>query len=101
VDVYTDHEGNTEYSTAWVKQMRNSRTLTRKRKGKRSLADVGENWKIILKLTLNKSGLKILTGFIWLRIGSSKRDNEPSVSGKTGNLLSMEVIIGISVNLTT
>jgi hypothetical protein len=79
---YADHRDNTKYSVAWTEEMRSSCILVGKREGKRSLEDVGVNGKVMLKLIFNKSGLQILTGFIWLRIGSNEHDIETSGSKK-------------------
>jgi hypothetical protein len=38
---------------------------------------------IILKLILKELGVRVWTGFIWLRTGSSEHGNEPSDSVKS------------------
>jgi hypothetical protein len=44
-----------------------------KPEGKRPLADLGVDRRIILKSISGKQGGKVWTGFIWLRIGTSCR----------------------------
>jgi len=47
--------------------------------------NTGIDGKIILEWILGKQGVKVWTGFVWLRIGTSgKHGNEPSVSIKRG-----------------
>jgi hypothetical protein len=51
--------------------MRNaSKILAGKPEGKRQLGNSGVHGKMMLKWLLNLEGLKIRTGFIWLRRGS-------------------------------
>jgi hypothetical protein len=50
--------------------MRNSpKVLARKRYNMGLLERSRPSWKDIIKIYLKKCGMRILTGFIWLRIG--------------------------------
>jgi hypothetical protein len=54
---------------ARIEGMKNPyKNFTGKREGKRSLWRSGVGRRIILKRILNKQGMRIWTGFIWLRI---------------------------------
>jgi hypothetical protein len=53
-------------------EMRNVyRIFVEKLKGKRPLERTGVGRRMILKRILMKQGLKLCTGFMWLRIGTS------------------------------
>jgi hypothetical protein len=55
-----------------VLEMRNAyKILVEKPKKKKHLEDIGIDGGTILKCLLQKLGIRIQTGFIWLRIGSS------------------------------
>jgi hypothetical protein len=57
---------------ACMEEMRNScRILVGELEGKDNLEDLGIDGRIILRWSLEKWGLKVWTGFIWLRIQTS------------------------------
>jgi hypothetical protein len=49
--------------------------LVKKLKGRKHLKHLGINMRIILKWFLKKQGMRIRTGFSWLRIGNNLPDN--------------------------
>jgi hypothetical protein len=46
--------------------------LLEKPKGKNHLGDIGIDGRIILEWIFENQGRKLWTGFVWLRIGTSK-----------------------------
>jgi len=54
-------------------EMRNAYIiLLEKPKGKNHLGDIGIDGRIILEWIFENQGRKLWTGFVWLRIGTSK-----------------------------
>jgi len=58
-------------STHMGKNRRTYKSLVGKPDGKRRSEDLGEDVRIILEWILGKHGGKMLTGCIWIRIGTS------------------------------
>jgi hypothetical protein len=60
-------------NVAHMGQLRNAYALSAGKLTGRGRLDLGVDERIILKEILNTYRVKICTGFIWLRIGSSSR----------------------------
>jgi hypothetical protein len=68
-------------STQWGRYEMHTEFQSKNLKGRDHLEDLSIDGSVILKCVLKKYGVRMWTGFIWLRIGSSadscEHDNEP------------------------